>query len=76
MTTLELAKLVRDSGCEVDIGPSAMHNAVCVTVRNKDNFAGNKIDMAQSRFLDIEEIIDWTIKMCISKVKNTEDFKF
>ena len=74
MTTLELAKLVRDSGCEVDIGPSTMHNAVLVTVRNKDNFAGNKIDMTQSRFSDIEEILDYTIKMCIHKVKDKECF--
>ena len=70
MTTLELAKLVRDSGCEVDIGPSAMHNAVVVTVRNKSNFAGNRVDMTQSRFSDIEEIIDWTIEMCIHQVKD------
>ena len=72
MTTLELAKLVRDSGCEVDIGPCAMHNAVTVTVRNKDNFAGNKIDMTQSRFSDIEEILDWTIRMCIHQVRDKE----
>lgn len=70
MTTLELAKLVRDSGCEVDISPSEMHNAVVVTVRNKGNFAGNKIDLTQSRFSDIEEILDWTIKMCIHQVKD------
>ena len=76
MTTLELAKLVRDSECEVDIAPSGMHNAIDVTARYKDKFAGHRVDMAQSRFSDIEEIIDWTIEMCIHQVKDKEDFKF
>lgn len=70
MTTLELAKLVRDSGCEVDISPSEMCNAVYVTARNKDKFARYGFDMTKSAFSDPEEILDWTIKMGIGQVKD------
>lgn len=74
MTTLELAKLVRDSGCEVDISPSAMHNVVDVAARYKDKFAGHRVDMMKSAFSDPEEILDYTIKMCIHQVKDRENF--
>lgn len=71
MTTLELAKLVRDSECEVDIAPSEMGNAVYVTARNKDKVVRYGFAM-ESAFLDLEEILDYTIEKCVGQVR---DFK-
>lgn len=69
MTTLELAKLVRDSECEVDIAPSGMNNAVYVTARNKDKVVRYGFAM-ESAFSDLEEVLDHTIKMSIGQVKD------
>ena len=71
MTTLELAKLVRDSGCEVDISPSEICNAVYVVARNKDKIVRYGFAM-ESAFSDTEEILDHTIKMCIHQVKDSK----
>ena len=71
MTTLELAKLVRNSGCEVDISPSEMGNAVCITARNKNKFARHEFDIISS-LSDPEEMLDYTIKMSVHQVR---DFK-
>lgn len=71
MTTLELAKLVRDSGCEVDITPSGMSNAVYVTARNKDKVIRYGFAM-ESAFSDLEEVLDHTIKMSIHQVKDSK----
>ena len=73
MTTLELAKLVRDSECEVDIAPSGMNNAVYVTARNKDKVVRYGFAM-ESAFSDLEEVLDHTIEMCIGQVKDIKDF--
>lgn len=69
MTTLELAKIVRGSGCEVDISPSEMCNAVYVTARNKDKVVRYGFAM-ESAFSDLEEELDYTIKMSIYQVKD------
>lgn len=69
MTTLELAKLVRDSGCEVDISPSGMHNDIYVTARNKDKVVRYGFAM-ESVFSDLEKVLDHTIEMCIGQVKD------
>lgn len=69
MTILELAKLVRDSGCEVDISPSGVCNAVYVTARNKDKVAKFIFDTLQG-LSDPEKIIDHTINMAIYQVKD------
>ena len=72
MTTLELAKLIRYSGCEVDISPTEMYDAVDVTARYKDKFAGYRFDMMKSAFSDPEKILDHTINMCIHQVKDSK----
>ena len=69
MTTLELAKLVRNSGCEVDISPFGTYNAVYVTARNKDKVVRYGVDM-ESVFSDPEEILDYTIEKCVGQVKD------
>lgn len=69
MTTIELAKIVRDSGCEVDISPSEMCNAVYVTARNKDKVVRYGFAM-ESAFSDLEEELDYIIKMSIYQVKD------
>jgi hypothetical protein len=71
MTTLELAKLVRDSGCEVNISPSETYNAVYITARNKDKVIRYGFAM-ESAFSDLEEILDHTIKMAVYQVKDTK----
>ena len=71
MTTLELAKLVRNSGCEVDISPFGTYNVVCVTVRNKDKVVRYGVDI-ESVFSDPEKILDYTIEKCVGQVR---DFK-
>lgn len=69
MTTLELAKLVRDSGCEVDISPSEIHNAIYVTARNKDKVVKYGCAM-ENAFSYPEDILDHTIKMSVYQVKD------
>ena len=71
MTTLELAKIVRDSGCEVDISPSEMYNAVYVTARYKDKAVRHGFAM-ESAFSDIEEVLDNTIKMSVYQVMDSK----
>lgn len=71
MTTLELAKLVCDSGCEVDISPSEMCNAIYVTARNKDKIIRYGFAM-ESAFSDLEEVLDHTIKMSVYQVKDNK----
>ena len=71
MTTLELAKLVRDSGCEVDISPSEMCNAVYITTRNKDKVVRYGFAM-ESAFSDLEEVLDHTIKMSVHQIKDNK----
>lgn len=71
MTTLELAKLVRDSGCEVDISPSEMCNAVYITARNKDKVVRYGFAM-ESAFSDLEEVLDHTIKMSVHQIKDNK----
>ena len=70
MTTLELAKLVRDSGCEIGISPSESYNTIYVTARNKDKIVQYGFAM-ESAFSDLEEILDHTIKMSIYQVKDS-----
>ena len=69
MTTLELAKIVRGSGCEVDISPSEICNAVYVTARNKDKVVRYGFAM-ESAFSDLEEELDYIIKMSVYQVKD------
>lgn len=69
MTTLELAKLVCNSGCEVDISTSEMHNAVYVAARNKDKIYRSGFDM-ESTFSDAEDMLDHIIKMCVYQVED------
>ncbi len=71
MTTLELAKLVRDSGCEVDISPSEMCNAVYITARNKDKVVRYGFAM-ESAFSDPEEVLDHTIKVSVHQIKDNK----
>lgn len=71
MTTLELAKLTRNSGCEVNISSSEMYNAVYVTARNKDKVVQYGFAM-ESAFSDLEEDLDNTIKMSIYQVKDSK----
>lgn len=73
MTTLELAKIVHDNKCEINIRSSEIHNFICiyVTARNKDKVAQYAFDM-EPTFSDSEEILDYTIKMCISQIKDTK----
>lgn len=70
MTTLELAKLVRDSGCEISICPSESYKAVYVIVRNKDKNVQLGFAM-ESAFSDLEETLDHIIKMSIYQVKDS-----
>lgn len=69
MTTLELAKIVRDSGCEISIRPSEICNAIYVSARNDDRFVRYGFTM-ESAFSDLEEVLDYTIKMSIGQVKD------
>jgi hypothetical protein len=69
MTTFELAKLIRNSGCTISISPFEMYNAVDITVRNKDRFVQHRLAM-ESAFSDSEEIFDWTIEMSVNQVKD------
>lgn len=71
MTTLELAKIVRGSGCEVDISPSEICNAVYITARNKDKIVRYGFAM-ESAFSDLEEELDYTIKMSIHQVRDNK----
>lgn len=71
MTTLELAKIVRDSGCEVDISPSEMCNAVYVTARKNDRNVQYGFAM-ESAFSDLEETLDYVIKMSVYQVKDSK----
>ena len=71
MTTLELAKIVRDSGCEVNISPSEICNAVYVTARNKGKIVQYGFAM-ESAFSDLEEVLDHTIKMSVYQVKDNK----
>ena len=74
MTTLELAKLVRDSGCEISICPSEINNAVYVTARNKNKNVQLGFAM-ESAFSDLEEILDHIIKMSVYQVKDSKQCK-
>ena len=69
MTTLELAKIVHNSGCEVDISPSETCNAVYVTARNKDKMVRYGFAM-ESTFSDLEETLDHIIKMSVYQIKD------
>ena len=71
MTTLELAKLVRDSGCEISICPSEIYNSIYVTAKNKDKVVQYGFAM-ESAFSELEEILDHTIKMGIYQVKDSK----
>lgn len=71
MTTLELAKIVRDSGYEIGICPSETYNAVYVTAKNKDKNV-QLGSVMESAFSDLEEILDHTIKMSIYQVKDSK----
>lgn len=71
MTTLELAKLVRGSGCEVDISPSEVCNAVYVTARNKDKVYRCGFAM-ESAFSDLEESLDYAIKTSVYQVRDNK----
>ncbi len=71
MTTLELAKIVRDSGCEVDVSPSEIYNAVYVTARNKDKIVQYGFAM-ESTFSDLEETLDHIIKMSVYQIKDSK----
>lgn len=70
MTILELAKIVRGSGCEVDISPSEICNAVYITARNKDKIVRYGFAM-ESAFSDLEEELDYAIKMSVHQVKDS-----
>ena len=69
MTTLELAKIVRGSGCEVDISPSEICNAVYITARNKGKLVRCGFAM-ESAFSDLEEELDYIIKMIVYQVQD------
>lgn len=71
MTTFELAKIVRDSGCEVSISPSGVCNAVYVTARNKDRVVQYGFAM-ESTFSDLEEVLDYTIKQSVYQIKDNK----
>ena len=71
MTTLELAKIVRNSGCEVNISPSEMYNAVYVTTRNKDKMIRYGFAM-ESTFLDLQEALDHLIKKSVYQLKDDD----
>lgn len=69
MTTLELAKLICESGCEVTIRPSEEYKAVWITARNKDKVFKLGCSM-ENVFSDPEDILDHTIKVSIYQVKD------
>lgn len=69
MTTLELAKIVRDSRCEINIAPSEVCNAVYITAKNKDKVFKSAFSM-ESAFSDLEETFDYIIKMGVYQVKD------
>ena len=69
MTILELAKIIRNSGCEISISPCEEYRAVYITARNKDKVVRYGVDIT-SAFLDIEEILDHTIKISVYQVKD------
>ena len=71
MTTLELAKFVRNSGCEICIRPSEVCNAVYVIAKNKDKVVQSGFAM-ESAFSDLEEILDYTIKMSVCQIKDSK----
>ena len=73
MTTFKLAKLVYNSGCEVDITPTGDDfKTVFITARNiNGKFYTYKIDI-ESVFLNAEqteEMIDRAIEMCVYQVR-------
>lgn len=69
MTALELVKIVRDNGCEIDISPSEMCNAVYITARNGSKNVRYGFDI-ESSFSDLEEALDYTIRMSVRQVKD------
>lgn len=70
MTTFELAKLVYETGCELSISPSEVCNAVYVIAKNKNNEKTSTNGFAmESSFSDLQETLDFIIKMSIHQVK-------
>ena len=69
MTTLELAKLICESGCEVTISASEVCNAVWITARNEDKVFKYACAIEHA-FSDPQDILDHTIKVSIYQVKD------
>jgi hypothetical protein len=68
MNTLELAKLIKSSGCEVTITPAEHPNAVYIAVRKDDKAVKYGVDLLPA-FSDPEAVLDHTIEMSIGMIK-------
>lgn len=70
MNTLELAKLIKSSGCEVIITPAEHPNAVYIAARKDDKAVKYGVDLLPV-FSDPETVLDHTIEMSVGMVQNT-----
>lgn len=68
MTTLELAKIVRDNGCEIRISP-CIGNAIYIDVRNSEKAVRYGVELVYG-LTDPEKTIDYTIDKCVYQIKD------